>query len=345
MAAEWRNWAGDQRCRPAAIERPRDREELIAAVRRAKEAGHSVRVAGSGHSFTDIALTDGVLLCLDRLDRVLATDAERGLVKVEAGIVLGELNRRLDEHGLAFENLGDIDRQTLAGSISTATHGTGTRFVNLSAQIASIELVGADGDLREISAESDPELFRAARVGLGALGRDLLGDDPDRPRVHAQPRRLAEAARRGARQPRRAQPDRPLRVLRLPPHRDRALPREPADRRAAEPALPGRGLRAGGRARELGRRARRRRRPHLPEPGARAGEARVEGGRPLDQGRPLPQGLRLRAADPVHRDGVLLPARARGRGRARACSRSPAARSSASPSRSRSASSPPTTRI
>ena len=170
MAAEWRNWAGDQRCRPAAIERPRDRDELIAAVRRAREAGHSVRVAGSGHSFSDIALGDGVLLCLDRLDRVLATDPERGLVKVEAGIVLGELNRRLDERGLAFENLGDIDRQTLAGSISTATHGTGTRFVNLSGQLASIELVGADGSLREISAESDPELFRAARVGLGALG-------------------------------------------------------------------------------------------------------------------------------------------------------------------------------
>ncbi|HEX6117084.1 MAG TPA: D-arabinono-1,4-lactone oxidase [Solirubrobacterales bacterium] len=170
MAGEWRNWAGDQRCRPAAIERPRDRDELIAAVRRAREAGRSVRAAGSGHSFSDIALGDGVLLCLDNLDRVLATDPERGLAKVEAGIVLGELNRRLDERGLAFENLGDIDRQTLAGSISTATHGTGTRFVNLSAQVASIELVGADGGLREISAESDPELFRAARVGLGALG-------------------------------------------------------------------------------------------------------------------------------------------------------------------------------
>jgi FAD-linked oxidoreductase len=168
--SEWHNWAGDQRCRPAVIERPRDRDELVAAIRRARERGLSVRASGSGHSFSDVALGDGALLDLGRLDRVLATDAARGLVKVEAGIVLGELNRSLDERGLAFENLGDIDRQTLAGSISTATHGTGARFKNLSAQLASIELVGADGNLREISAESDPELFRAARVGLGALG-------------------------------------------------------------------------------------------------------------------------------------------------------------------------------
>ena len=170
MSAEWSNWAGDQVSRPVAIERPRDRDELVAAIRRARDRGLSVRAVGSGHSFSDVALGEGALLDLGRLDRVLATDAERGLVKVEGGIVLGELNRRLDERGIAFENLGDIDRQTLSGSISTATHGTGARFTNLSAQLASIELVGADGNLREISAESDPELFRAARVGLGALG-------------------------------------------------------------------------------------------------------------------------------------------------------------------------------
>ena len=170
MPSEWHNWAGDQRCRPAAIVRPRNRDELVAAVRSAREAGRRVRAAGSGHSFSDIALGEGTLLRLEALDRVLAADPQRGLVKVEAGIVLGELNRRLDDQGLAFENLGDIDRQTLAGSISTATHGTGTRFVNISGQLASIELVAADGTLREISAESDPDLFRAARVGLGALG-------------------------------------------------------------------------------------------------------------------------------------------------------------------------------
>jgi FAD-linked oxidoreductase len=170
MARGWRNWAGDQRCSPAAIERPRSRDEVISVVRDAAERGLAVRAVGAGHSFSEIACTDGVAVRLEGLDRILAVDLDRGLIKVEAGVVLGDLNRRLDERGLALENLGDIDRQTLAGSISTATHGTGARFRNLSAQVASIELVTADGALREISAESDPELFRAARVGLGALG-------------------------------------------------------------------------------------------------------------------------------------------------------------------------------
>jgi L-gulono-1,4-lactone dehydrogenase len=167
---EWRNWAGEQRCRPQAIERPGNRDELEELVVAAAGRGQRVRAAGSGHSFTDIALTDGLLLRLEGLNRVLAADRASGRVKVEAGIVLSELNRRLDELGLAFENLGDIDRQTLAGSISTGTHGTGERFQNLSAQIEAIELVLAGGRALEVSAESDPDTFRAARVGLGALG-------------------------------------------------------------------------------------------------------------------------------------------------------------------------------
>ena len=170
MAREWRNWAGDQRCRPQAIERPGNRDELAELLASAAGRGRRVRVAGSGHSFSDIALSDGLLLGLEGLDRVLAADRASRLVKVEAGIVLSELNRRLDDLGLAFENLGDIDRQTLAGSISTGTHGTGVRFQNISAQIESIELVLADGRALEVSAESDPDTFRAARVGLGALG-------------------------------------------------------------------------------------------------------------------------------------------------------------------------------
>jgi L-gulono-1,4-lactone dehydrogenase len=132
---EWRNWARDQRCRPQAIETPSNRDELAELVKGAAGGGRRVRVAGSGHSFSDIALTEGLMLRLERLDRVLAADRASGRVKVEAGIVLSELNRRLEELGLALENLGDIDRQTLAGSISTATHGTGERFQNLSAQI------------------------------------------------------------------------------------------------------------------------------------------------------------------------------------------------------------------
>ena len=167
--AEWRNWAGDQRCAPAAIERPATREELGGVVRRAGERGLRVRASGSGHSFSDVALTDGVMVRLDRLDRTLEVDREAGLVKVEAGIVLGELNRRLDAHGLAIENLGDIDRQTIAGSIATGTHGTGARLRSISAQIEAVELVAVDGASVEVDG-SDPSALAAARLSLGALG-------------------------------------------------------------------------------------------------------------------------------------------------------------------------------
>jgi FAD-linked oxidoreductase len=168
VASEWRNWAGDQACRPAAVEHPSTRDEVAAAVRHARDRGLAVGVAGSGHSFTEVALTDGLLLVLDRLSRVIEGDRASGLVKVEAGIRLHELNRRLDGLGLAMENLGDIDVQTLAGAISTATHGTGAAFANISAQVEAIELVDGEGEVRELSGGDD--LLRAARVGIGALG-------------------------------------------------------------------------------------------------------------------------------------------------------------------------------
>ena len=127
-----------------------------------------MRVSASGHSFTDIACTDDVMLRLDALDRVVSADGE--LVEVEAGITLHRLGKELADRGLAMENQGDIDRQQLAGAISTATHGTGAGYPNLSAQVVGLRLVTADGEVRELSAESDPDAWRAARVGLGALG-------------------------------------------------------------------------------------------------------------------------------------------------------------------------------
>jgi L-gulonolactone oxidase len=150
--------------------RPNTREGLISAVVEASKEGRSVKAAGAGHSFTPAALTDGTMLRLESLDRVLDVDRGSGRVKVEAGITLRELGRRLDRLGLAMENLGDIDRQTLAGALATGTHGTGERWPNLSAQVEAIELVTGDGTTVELDERSDPDGFRAARVGLGALG-------------------------------------------------------------------------------------------------------------------------------------------------------------------------------
>ena len=166
----WRNWSRELSCVPAAIEHPESREDVVAAVRRAADAGRAVRVAGAGHSFTELVPTDGTLLLLDRMDRVLDVDRASGLVRVEAGITIHELSAALAGHGLALENLGDIDVQSIAGAIATATHGTGRRLGNISSQVVEVELVTGEGDVVRCSAEEDTDAWRAARVSLGALG-------------------------------------------------------------------------------------------------------------------------------------------------------------------------------
>jgi L-gulono-1,4-lactone dehydrogenase len=159
----WSNWSRGQACAPAEHVRPGTRAELAEAVAR----GRAVRVAGAGHSFSGGVVTDGTLLSLDRLDRVLDVDRGSGLVRAEAGITLHRLVRALHGHGLALPNLGDIDVQSLAGALATGTHGTGARLGNLSTAVTGIELVLADGASHDV--EDGDELL-AARVGLGALG-------------------------------------------------------------------------------------------------------------------------------------------------------------------------------
>jgi L-gulono-1,4-lactone dehydrogenase len=159
--ATWTNWARDQRCAPERIERPAGEAELAAVV-----AGASrVKVAGAGHSFTDIACTDGVMVDLRGMNRLLAVEGAE--VTVEAGITIRELGPLLAERGLALENQGDVDPQTLAGAICTATHGTGVRFGNVSSQVVRLRLVTARGEVVELR-EGDELL--AGRVSLGALG-------------------------------------------------------------------------------------------------------------------------------------------------------------------------------
>jgi L-gulonolactone oxidase len=193
-SGEWVNWAGDQRCRPARLVRPRSRDELAETIAGAAGAGERVKVAGSGHSFTEAAMTEGTMIDLGGLSGVLDADPGSGLVKVAGGTMLAELNEELAGLGLAMENLGDIDRQTIAGAISTGTHGTGARLRNISAQVEGLELVLGDGSVRHLSAATSPELLRAARVGVGALGAiaavtlrcvpafDLLRVDSPQPR-------------------------------------------------------------------------------------------------------------------------------------------------------------------
>ena len=166
----WRNWGGNVVASPAEVLHAATVAGVVDAVRRAADRGLTVRVSGAGHSFTPLVATDGLLLHVDGLSGVLSVDHERRRVRVLAGTRLHELNPALQELGLALPNLGDIDRQTISGAIATGTHGTGARLQGIAAAVCGLTLVLADGSTLDCSAEAEPEVFGAARVGLGALG-------------------------------------------------------------------------------------------------------------------------------------------------------------------------------
>jgi L-gulono-1,4-lactone dehydrogenase len=166
----WTNWAGNQTCAPTAIQRPTSEAELLALVKAAAAGGTRIKCVGAGHSFTPIACTDGVLVDLSGYNRVLAHDPGERTVTVEAGITLSALCDQLDRRGLALENMGDIAYQSIAGATATATHGTGWHFGNISSRIIGMRIIAADGSIVEATADENPEVLAAARVGLGALG-------------------------------------------------------------------------------------------------------------------------------------------------------------------------------
>ena len=170
MTVFWRNWSGSVVATPQSLVTPGSEIELQETVRRASARGQRVRVVGGGHSFSNAVETDGVLVSLDRLRGVVRVDAERQIVTLRAGTRLWELPRLLGQHGLALANQGDIDHQSVAGAISTGTHGTGLGFTGLAAMVQSLRLVTATGEVLELSADAQPEAFEFARLSLGAFG-------------------------------------------------------------------------------------------------------------------------------------------------------------------------------
>ncbi|MGW6021980.1 D-arabinono-1,4-lactone oxidase [Streptomyces sp. NPDC055099] len=168
--APWRNWAGNVTARPAREVTPASVDELSAALRAAREDGLRVKPVGTGHSFTATAATDGLLIRPDLLTGIRNIDREAGTVTVEAGTPLKRLNAALAREGLSLTNMGDIMEQTVSGATSTGTHGTGRDSASISAQIKALELVTADGKVLVCSEKENPEVFAAARIGLGALG-------------------------------------------------------------------------------------------------------------------------------------------------------------------------------
>jgi FAD-linked oxidoreductase len=167
---KWKNWAGNQVATPSVVHAPTSEHDLVAIVQYAVATSKRVKVVGSGHSFTAIAVATDVLVDLKNFNEFLEVDLDRGEVTVQAGIVLADLNRRLEIEGLAMPNLGDVTYQTVGGAVSTSTHGTGRDRTGLAAQITRFRLIDAMGVVHDCSTESNSEIFHVGRVGLGALG-------------------------------------------------------------------------------------------------------------------------------------------------------------------------------
>ena len=163
----WMNWSGAQKATPRELVLPVNENELAAFVR---DSPHRVRPAGSGHSFTALAPTDGYILQTNYLSGLKAFDDQTGEATFGSGTLIFEACQALAERGRAFDNLPDVDVQTLAGAFSTATHGTGENLPALHDNITAFRIVSPNGDVLNVSREITPELFEAGKVSLGALG-------------------------------------------------------------------------------------------------------------------------------------------------------------------------------
>jgi L-gulonolactone oxidase len=166
----WSNWARNQKVERVSRFSPTTEEEIQQIVRLASANGSRLKAVGSGHSFTAIALAEEMLLDLSQYDAVIEIDKVKNTATVQSGIQLSKLNSELHKNGLAMQNLGDIAYQTIAGAISTSTHGTGLQFSGIANQVVAMRIVLADSSVIECSRELNAELFHCARVGLGALG-------------------------------------------------------------------------------------------------------------------------------------------------------------------------------
>lgn len=170
MSSRWRNWARTESSTPITEIYPRSAEQIVTAVLRARDTGHTVKPIGASHSFTAIGATDGVRIHLSRMRGLVSADPAAGRVTLWAGTHLWELPAILGPLGLALANMGDIDRQTITGATQTGTHGTGLGIGGISTGVVGATLVTGTGELLTVSETENAELLPAVALGLGALG-------------------------------------------------------------------------------------------------------------------------------------------------------------------------------
>jgi len=167
---QWSNWSGSVQSMPRQIVKPVSIEELAHLMKMYGRDERHVRVVGAGHSFTPLVQTDDILMSLENLQGVTEVNTEQNTVTVRGGTWLKRLGDDLFKRGLAQENLVDINVQSIAGAISTGTHGTGIASGSLATQVEGFTLITADGERLECSTERNPDIFKAAQVSLGTLG-------------------------------------------------------------------------------------------------------------------------------------------------------------------------------
>lgn len=166
----WHNWSSSVKSAPKALVKPASLEELAQLVGAYAREGRKVRVVGAGHSFTPLVQTNDVLMSLDNMQGIESLDLENSRVTIWGGTKLHKLGDELLARGVAQENLGDIDVQSIAGAISTGTHGTGIHFGTIATQVTGLTLITGTGEILECSEEKNPDIFKAAQTSFGTLG-------------------------------------------------------------------------------------------------------------------------------------------------------------------------------
>jgi FAD-linked oxidoreductase len=167
VGGHWSNWSGGVTCKPRTVVVPKDELELAAAVRKAEG---TVRVPGTGHSFTPLNATKGTLIDLSQFVGLQGCDPERQVASITAATPLWGIGSLLHPLGYALKNMGDIDRQTLGGVVATSTHGTGRTLGSFSAEVASFRLVLASGEVIHCSPAENAEIYAAGRTSMGMFG-------------------------------------------------------------------------------------------------------------------------------------------------------------------------------